>query len=67
MDKSLFLTNEELQTAINSLIKHFENKKGWCTSGSPDGAISDCLSRLVYEQARRAGCWPRQSMDIISQ
>jgi hypothetical protein len=49
------LSNEELQRAIDSLLEHFElPKRKWCESGSPDGALSDCLGSLVYEQAKRA-------------
>ena len=39
------LTNEELQSAINALL----NYKGVLAQG----AVSDCLSKLLYEQIRR--------------
>ena len=48
------MTNSELQAAINALLKHFSNRKGWCEGGSPDGALSDCLGKMIYEQAERA-------------
>ena len=57
------MTNAELQIAIDSLLKHavIVKRKWWGGTGNneADGAFSDCLARMLYEQARRAGCWPR--------
>ncbi len=52
-------TYAELQTAINALLKHARvPKRSWFGrfgNDAADGAFSDCLGRLLYEQARRAG------------
>lgn len=54
------LTNKELQIAIDSLLKHAGvRKRNWFGSfgnDEADGAFSDCLGRMLYEQARREGC-----------
>ncbi len=47
------LSNEELQAAINKLVEHFAERSGWCEGGSPDGAASDVLAGLLYEQLSR--------------
>jgi len=54
MEFEYSMTNKELQIAINALLKHFENRNKWCHGGSPDGALSDCLAKMIYAQAERA-------------
>jgi len=49
------MTNNELQNAIDSLLKYYEGKsQEWCAGGAPDGAASDVLGKLLYEQLKRA-------------
>ena len=59
-DGMLKLSNDELQRAIDSMLAHAGvRKKNILSSFGNDpagGAFSDCLGRMLYEQARRAGC-----------
>ena len=64
MDKESVLhamTNAELQAAIDALLKHFSTRRGWCEGGSPDGALAECLAKMIYVQATRAAL----SMPVI--
>ena len=56
----LKLSNDELQRAIDSMLAHAGiRKQNILSSFGNDpagGAFSDCLGRMLYEQAKRAGC-----------
>ena len=56
----LKLSNYELQCAIDSMLAHAGVQKQNILSSfgndPADGAFSDCLRMMLYEQAKRAGC-----------